>query len=70
MKDLINDIREYIAEVDPFEYRDSYETDEDANREIEDLLKHNPEYIILFLSDYIDDEYAEALVTRIKVATF
>lgn len=63
---LVNDIREFIAESDPFNYRSNYESDADANTEIADLLHHNPEFIILYLSD-MDD--ADALITRIKVAT-
>lgn len=69
MKNLINDIREFLKDTDPYEFRNNYETDADANADIEDMLQNNPEGIILYLSDTDDVTEADALITRIKVAT-
>ena len=63
---LVNDIREFLEDNDPFEYRDAYETDADANADILDQLQHDPEGIILFLSDM---DNTDELIARIKVAT-
>ena len=51
MKNLANDIREYIKASDPFEYRHNYETDAAALAEIMDLLQSDPEVIIDYLQD-------------------
>lgn len=63
---LVNDIREFLEDNDPYEYRDAYETDADANADILDQLQHDPEGIILFLSDM---DNTDELIARIKVAT-
>ena len=60
---LVNDIREYLKDNDPYEYRDTYETDADANRDIAWTLEHDPETVIDFLADFDD---SETMIARIK----
>lgn len=66
LKDLINDIREYMRETVPFEYRNAYDTDADANEEISYYLQHEPETVIAFLADFDD---SANLINRVKAAT-
>lgn len=60
---LVNDIREFLEDNDPYEYRDAYETDADANADIADALIHEPEGIITYLA--VLDDSAD-LIARIK----
>ena len=60
---LVNDIREYLASTDPFNYRNNYESDAEANTDIADALMHEPEGIITYLADF--DDSAD-LIARIK----
>ena len=64
---LVNDIREYIEEKEPFELCANYENEAEANADIADTLKNYPEAIINYLEIYEDDEdEAVNLIARIK----
>ena len=58
MKDLALDIIQYVENADPFEFRDIYETTEDAVRDTLQQLKTDPESLIdYFAGILVDLEY-------------